>query len=675
MAHKVPGYFFFRIYLFVFALYFLLVLPVGSILSLKHGPDWMRSEGLVFDQDSLMQKDTTYQMGMLQVKTGSDSLTGSGAGSGAGMSAFRTGETEGLFSTGMRNIRSFLGLALLAGLLYNIPFKIYFRRKRRGKRISPRLRQYCRKNLLRSPRINTLILIAAYVAIHGIMLFIFLNARPDSNSLEQKLFQQFFYISLVASVLVILFLFFWLKHRVHLRYIEHLFSPEELRSRMGKKQFFRIRNRMVITSAMTTLLPLGIVIFYLFLSLTTFNELHIKDFNEDEARILFGKYLTIFTNLPQAELRANFFYVNAIDSILMFIGIFTGILISFIYIVFFVRWNTEDIVNPVNQLLQNMELTGEGGLEQYSLVRTNDEVGQLTEGYNRMTSRLKQYFDNISSLTETYSRFVPRQFLDILGKESYTEIRLGDQVEKEMTILFSDIRAFTSLSEQMSPKQNFDFINAYLGAMEPVIRKHNGFIDKYIGDAIMALFPGQPEDAVKAAIAMRPALEKLNHQQQQSGLPDIAVGIGIHTGRLMLGIVGAEGRMESTVISDAVNLAARLEGLTKEYKTTALVSENSIRKMNYPGQFHFRLLDRTRVKGKLEDVTLYEIIEAEPGELSGKKIQYQGLFSDALAAFEDGDPALASEKFDAYLHHFPEDPTALRWKTKCTLMGGSPETS
>jgi class 3 adenylate cyclase len=462
---------------------------------------------------------------------------------------------------------------------------------------------------------------------------------------------------------------------VHLRYIEHLFSPEELRSTMGKKQFFRIRNRMVITSAMTTLLPLGIVIFYLFLSLTTFNELQIKEFNEDEARILFGKYLTIFTNLPKAELRANFFYVNAIDSILMFIGIFTGILISFIYIVFFVRWNTEDIVNPVRQLLQNMERTGEGGLEQYSLVRTNDEVGQLTEGYNRMTTRLKQYFDNISSLTETYSRFVPRQFLDILGKESYTEIRLGDQVEKEMTILFSDIRAFTSLSEQMSPKQNFDFINAYLGAMEPVIRKHNGFIDKYIGDAIMALFPGQPEDAVQAAIAMRPALEKLNLKHRQSGLPEIAVGIGIHTGRLMLGIVGAEGRMESTVISDAVNLAARLEGLTKEYKTTALVSENSIRKMSYPGQFHFRLLDRTRVKGKLEDVTLYEIIDAEPRAVSEQKMKLQSVFSDGIAAMEDNQPAVASQKFEAYLHHFPEDPAALRWKSKCTLMGSPPETS
>jgi class 3 adenylate cyclase len=583
----------------------MLVLPVGSILSLKHGPEWMRSEGLVFDQDSLLHKDTTYQMGMLHLQTGQDGESGSG------MRATRTNDSEGLFSTGMKNIRRLLGLAFLAGLLYNLPFKIFFRRKRKGKRISPRLRSYCRRELLRSPRINTLILMLAYGIIHALMLFVFLNVKPEDNSLERKLFEQFFYISLVASLLVILFLFFWLKHRVHLRYIEHLFSPEELRSTIGRKQFFRIRNRMVISSAMTTLLPLGIVIFYLFLSLTTFNELQIKEFNEYEARILFGKYLTLFSELPKAELRANFFYVNAIDSILMFIGIFTGILISFIYIIFFVRWNTEDIVNPVRQLLQSMERTGEGELEQYSLVRTNDEVGQLTEGYNRMSRRIKDYFDNISSLTETYSRFVPRQFLDILGKENYTDIRLGDQIEKEMTILFSDIRSFTSLSEQMSPKQNFDFINAYLGAMEPVIRKHNGFIDKYIGDAIMALFPTSPEDAVKAAIEMQPALEKLNLRHKQSSLPEITIGIGIHTGRLMLGIVGTEGRMESTVISDAVNLAARLEGLTKEYGTNALISEDSIKKMTYPGQFQFRFLDRRRVKGKLEDITIYEIIDTD----------------------------------------------------------------
>jgi class 3 adenylate cyclase len=300
--------------------------------------------------------------------------------------------------------------------------------------------------------------------------------------------------------------------------------------------------------------------------------------------------------------------VNAVDSILMFIGIFTGIFISLVYILFFVRWNTEDIVSPVKQLLDSMEKAGAGELEQYSLVRTNDEVGQLAEGYNQMTSRLKAYFDNINRLTEAYSRFVPRQFLDILGKQDYTDIRLGDQVEREMTVLFSDMRSFTSMSEQMTPKQNFDFINAYLGVMEPVIRKNNGFIDKYIGDAIMALFPGSPDDAANAALEMREALDFFNAGSASAGLPAIEIGIGIHTGRLMLGIVGTEGRMDGTVISDAVNLAARLEGLTKQYGCPAIISEDSMARLSNPENYKFRFLDRTQVKGKKEPVTIYELL-------------------------------------------------------------------
>ncbi|HRY99911.1 MAG TPA: adenylate/guanylate cyclase domain-containing protein, partial [Bacteroidales bacterium] len=490
-------------------------------------------------------------------------------------------DSSNLFSRSFQTITRTLVGVIVLGLVINGPYKRFFKRKRKGRRISPKLREHCRKYLLRVPMANALLLALAFLLIHLVMLIrLYQLKETPVVEFERRLFLQFFYISLVASLLVVLFIYFWEKHRVHMRYIEHLYSPEELRARLAGKFYFRIRNRMWITSGMTTLLPLAIVIFYLFLSLTTLSELRIEDISDQQAHILFGKYLSLFEGLPRAEFSNDFFYVNAIDSILMFIGIFTGIFISLIYILFFVRWNTEDIVSPVKQLLASMESAGEGELEQYSLVRTNDEVGQLTEGYNQMTARLKAYFDNINGLTEAYSRFVPRQFLDILGKESYTDIRLGDQVEREMTILFSDMRSFTTLSETMSPKQNFDFINAYLGVMEPVIRQHNGFIDKYIGDAIMALFPRSPEDAVGASLAMRGALSRFNRENSAAGWPTVEIGIGIHTGRLMLGIVGAEGRMDGTVISDAVNLAARLEGLTKEYGCHTIISEESIGKMS-----------------------------------------------------------------------------------------------
>lgn len=657
MPERIPKYFFFRIFLFALLLYFMLVLPVGSILSLKHGPDWIRSQGQNMLADTTIQQDTSSSFGFLNVSRDADT---SGRGD-LRISTSASNNSKGFFSKALQDINRMLLISLIVGLGFSIPFKRYFKRKRKGKRISPKLRSFCKKYLLHSPAINAGILSLAFAIIHILMLYYLVNSEGNpAEDLEKKLFTQFFYISLVASVLVVLFLYFWQRHRVHLRYIEHLYTPEELMQRISGNNVFRIRNRMWISSAMTTLLPLGIVIFYLFLSLTSIRDLNLGNISEEQAGILFGKYLSFFSGLPQTEFSANYFYVNVIDSILMFIGIFTGILISLVYIVFFVRWNTEDIVSPVKQLISSMERTGEGKLEQYSLVRSGDEVGQLTEGYNRMVKRLKAYIDNINGLTETYSHFVPRQFLDILGKENYTDIKLGDQIEKEMTVLFSDIRSFTSLSESMTPKQNFDFINAYLGVMEPVIRKHNGFIDKYIGDAIMALFPNSPEDAVQAAISMRQALNTFNKSESRAGQTDINCGIGIHTGKLMLGIVGAEGRMDGTVISDAVNLAARLEGLTKNYEAAAIISKESIAKLKNPDQWTFRYLDRTKVKGKQEEVTIYEIVEAAPPALFSKKMEGLSDFNTALLALEQGDFLKAEKSITEFLKRVPEDPAALK---------------
>ena len=176
-------------------------------------------------------------------------------------------------------------------------------------------------------------------------------------------------------------------------------------------------------------------------------------------------------------------------------------------------------------------------------------------------------------MNRTFSQFVPNEFLSFLGHRDVTKIKLGDQVQKSMSILFSDIRDFTRLSETMSPKDNFDFLNCYMGTQGPVINKNNGFIDKYIGDAIMALFPNNPDDAVRAAIEMQLKVSFLNEQRVSNGKIPIKAGIGIHMGSLMLGTIGYEGHMQSTVISDAVNMASRIESLTKTFGVGILISE------------------------------------------------------------------------------------------------------
>lgn len=164
-------------------------------------------------------------------------------------------------------------------------------------------------------------------------------------------------------------------------------------------------------------------------------------------------------------------------------------------------------------------------------------------------------------------RFVPDAFLRILGREEVPDVQRGDSVGRVMTVLFADIRHFTTLSEKLGPEETFAFMNDYHAIMGPLIAKHEGFINQYYGDGIMALF-AEPTGAVEAARDMLDALDGFNDTHDP-----IAIGIGVHTGDVMLGTIGDEARLDTGVIGDAVNTASRIEALTKEHDTPLLVSE------------------------------------------------------------------------------------------------------
>ena len=175
----------------------------------------------------------------------------------------------------------------------------------------------------------------------------------------------------------------------------------------------------------------------------------------------------------------------------------------------------------------------------------------------------KRYLETQLTLKESYARFVPEELTSQLQKDSILNVELGDQRSMEMAIFFSDIRDFTSISEKLSPEETFAFVNTYLSQMVPIVKKHKGFVNKFIGDAIMALYPGRNDDAVECAIDMFQALRKFNRQRELEKKAPIRIGIGINTGLMMLGTLGNEDRMEASVISNSVNLASRIEGLTK----------------------------------------------------------------------------------------------------------------
>ncbi|TGL87143.1 adenylate/guanylate cyclase domain-containing protein [Leptospira congkakensis] len=211
----------------------------------------------------------------------------------------------------------------------------------------------------------------------------------------------------------------------------------------------------------------------------------------------------------------------------------------------------------------------------------------------------------LERINSSLERFIPREVLGFLNKKSITEIVLGDFSEMKMTVFFLDIRNFTGLSESMSPKENFKFINSFLKLFGPIIRDHNGFVDKYMGDGIMALFPGPPDESLAAAIAMRHTLREYNDGRVRGGYQAVEFGIGIHTGPLMLGTIGENRRMDSTVISDTVNAASRLEGLTKKYSVDILVSGSTIAGLEHPEEFHTKFIAEETVKGKLKPMEVF----------------------------------------------------------------------
>ncbi|MBE9040139.1 CBS domain-containing protein [Oscillatoriales cyanobacterium LEGE 11467] len=287
--------------------------------------------------------------------------------------------------------------------------------------------------------------------------------------------------------------------------------------------------------------------------------------------------------------------------------------------------------------------------------RLNEELQKRVREQVVFIDALHQHQQQLSQLNQAYERFVPRQFLQLLHKNSILDVELGDRVKQEMSILFCDIRSFTSLSESMTPEDNFRFINAYLSRMEPAILDNGGFIDKYLGDAIMALFGRNADDAVKAGIAMLDTLSRYNKTRQLPDRPPIRIGIGINTGDLMLGTVGGQTRMDGTVISDAVNLASRLEGLTKNYGVSLLISDRTFVEMKNQSDYDLRLIDRVQVKGKSEMVSVFEVFNADPPHLREGKLATKTMFEQGLVLYNMGAFEEAKELFDRCYQQNPED--------------------
>ncbi len=217
---------------------------------------------------------------------------------------------------------------------------------------------------------------------------------------------------------------------------------------------------------------------------------------------------------------------------------------------------------------------------------------------------------------EAFAKYVSPQVVDEISK-NIDDLKLDTGDRRDISILFSDIRGFTSMSEKLAPEEVVRRLNIYFKAMVEVVFQNDGTLDKYVGDAIMAFF-GAPKDdpeharkACRCALGMKQQLEAVNEHLAAEGIPPMKIGIGINTGEVVVGNIGSERRMDYTVIGDSVNLASRLESMNKEFGTTIIISEFTLGEA--PG-FVVKDLGSVRVKGKEESVRIYELTGEKEGQ-------------------------------------------------------------
>ena len=340
-----------------------------------------------------------------------------------------------------------------------------------------------------------------------------------------------------------------------------------------------------------------------------------------------GQFVGLF--IPYTELQSwflllvdeNFFY-NPVGEMMLYL--FAIVVISLIILIIFVLYFVNFITRPLTYCVETIQsITHNMDFSKRVRILYPDEIGVLGQYFNNMIQELEKSYNQIKNyayqtvlakqkeekIRFIFQKYVPSDVIDHVLNRSTDSMLVG--VKQKVSVLFSDIRDFTTISEQLDPEELVLSLNVYFTDMVSQIMENKGIIDKFIGDAIMALF-GAPavseysaDNALNSAIQMVQALEFFNERQTKIGKINFQVGIGINTGEAIVGNIGSDQKLEYTVIGDTVNLGARLEGLTKSYQVPILVSEFTKAAVIEQDKYLFINVDTVKVKGKDLPVAIY----------------------------------------------------------------------
>ncbi len=284
---------------------------------------------------------------------------------------------------------------------------------------------------------------------------------------------------------------------------------------------------------------------------------------------------------------------------------------------------------------------------------------------------IEKLSNNLSIINNAYSNFVPKEFLKILNKESIIDVSLGNLVQKDVTILFSGIRGFTSIAEKVDSVEIFSILNKYYMGVTAIIQRNKGFIDKFIGDEIVVLFPESAKDALIAAGEINQYLQEFNQSQTMLKKLNFKIGIGIHSGSVTLGTLGGKERMDTTVIGNAVGIAKKIETLTKSYSVPIIISSETYSLLVDDLKINSREIEHLRVGGNDGFITIYEYFGSDDPITIEKKKSVASEYFRALTLYRGGFIKKAKDLFSLCQSLLPNDPIYSMHMNRCndSLLG------
>jgi len=276
---------------------------------------------------------------------------------------------------------------------------------------------------------------------------------------------------------------------------------------------------------------------------------------------------------------------------------------------------------------------------------------EIENSLNKINYNYKEKENKIRQTNLEAQKFIPRQFFKFLGKGSIEELELGNQVKKNATTLFCDLKSATNISRSLSLEENFNYINSYLKVVSPLVRKFDGFIDKYMGDGVLSVF-SKPQDAIECAHAILKAIDVKNKSQKE--LPAIDARITINTGEIIFGIVGDEERKSPTIISDVVNLASKMQEINLYIGTKLLIAKSSLNELPQNFEFDYRYTGALSLDDGTQ-VPLFESLNNYPKNKKEKLKKLKNKFESGVRAYNEKNYAEAKEIFEFVLHYVADD--------------------